>query len=418
MLGHAWVRDAFSKFIDETAGRLPSRTTALRLQKYLVFFMKLDACCPSPKRITASVLAETFGAEGLRRHSVPYGFLIKTSIIPRPTTEALRDAQEADRQDRLLARFEGRWYAEVLDRYRDHLQSINERYTRRGWTEGKARFVTRTITQNLRAASIFLTDIDAAGVRSPRQIEPTHLDRFCLERPGYRTGLRAFIRYLNAKERLFVKLKLENVPAALPAGIFLSTERYQQLLSHWLGAKDYALKESLIGLMMLLYAQPVKRLVRLRLTDIQKDRSGVYRVTYGRVEIALHQRIAALMDRYLVNRRALATMEDEWENGYLFPGRLVGGHLTEAAVTYYLQKQDIRAEQLFSTAIYQAYINGIKHPKILVEAFGISITTAVRYMQMLDPRLRAEVELKSKTRKPGSRQQRLHEHVASENSPG
>ena len=41
---------------------------------------------------------------------------------------------------------------------------------------------------------------------------------------------------------------------------------------------------------------------------------------------------------------------------------------------------------------YYAYLGGLRHPKVLARAFGIADYTAVRYLEMLDPRLTAEVE--------------------------
>lgn len=67
-------------------------------------------------------------------------------------------------------------------------------------------------------------------------------------------------------------------------------------------------------------------------------------------------------------------------------------------MSHYLKKHDVAAEQLFATAIYQAYLNGIRHPKVLVRAFGITSTTAVKYLHFIDPRLCDEIDAKLNTR--------------------
>lgn len=386
-----WLRAAFTAFAAELAGRLGGRIAALRIDRYFLFFAKLDACCERSSAVTPTRMAEAFGADGLRRHAVPFGYLVKAGVIPRPSSEALAMAQEQDRQMRLVETAAGTWYHDVAGRYLQYLEAIGERYHRRGWAGKRARFVPRTVTSNLRAALVFLKDA-GRGVGAVQQIEQTHLDRFCFEHPGYRNGIRSFVRFLNGKEKLFRKLAVETVPSSVPQGAFLSQSRYQALLAAWTEPDEDGLKEGLIGLLMLLYAQPVKRLVRLRLVDLQRDRSGVFRVVFGNVEIALHDRLGQLMDRYLAVRTTPAAMDDPWENAYLFPGRTVGSHLTEAAVTYYLKKQEVTAEQLFATAIHQAYLNGVRHPKILVRAFGISTVTAIKYLNLIDPRLRDEVE--------------------------
>jgi len=121
-------------------------------------------------------------------------------------------------------------------------------------------------------------------------------------------------------------------------------------------------------------------------------RNGSYRIAFGRTEITLVPAVGALIDRWLAARRALFVMDDERENEYLFPGRSRGGHLTEAAVTYYLNKHGVNAETLFATAIHQAHLNGLKHPKALTRAFGITDVTAIKYLMLIDPRLRDEAE--------------------------
>lgn len=387
-----WLRAAFTAFVAELAGRLGGRVAALRIDRYFLFFAKLDACCDRPSAVTPTRMVEAFGVDGLRRHAVPFGYLVKAGIIPRLSSEALELAQEQNRQMRLVETIAGVWYHDLADRYLQHLETIGERYHRRGWAGKHARFVPRTVTSNLRAALVFLKDTNRGGAGTVQQIEQTHLDRFCFEHPGYRNGIRSFVRFLNGKERLFRKLVIGTVPGGVPQDVFLSRSQYQALLAVWTEPDEDGLKEALIGLLMLLYAQPVKRLVRLRLIDLQRDRSGVFRVVFGNAEIALHERVGRLMDRYLAVRTTPTAMDDPWDNAYLFPGRTVGSHLTEAAVTYYLKKHGVTAERLFATAIHQAYLNGVRHPKVLVRAFGISTVTAIKYLNLIDPRLRDEVE--------------------------
>jgi hypothetical protein len=114
----------------------------------------------------------------------------------------------------------------------------------------------------------------------------------------------------------------------------------------------------------------------------------------GRTEITLDNRVGEILERYLEQRRALATMEDTENNNYLFPGRNYGGHLHEASVSYYLKKHGVSSSQLFSTAIYNAYIGGLRHPKVLVKAFGITDATAIKYLNLIDPQLVSEVNQK------------------------
>jgi hypothetical protein len=111
--------------------------------------------------------------------------------------------------------------------------------------------------------------------------------------------------------------------------------------------------------------------------------------------MTIDSRVSALIDRYIAHRKALAALEETAVNPYLFPGRHYASHLTQAAVTYYLGKHGVKAEQLFATAIYNAYRSGLQHPKVLAKAYGVTAATAVKYLNLIDPRLVNEVERKA-----------------------
>ena len=394
LLNHAWVRDSFEAFIPELMERVGSQKAALRLAKYFLFFARLDASFPEPKNITASMLMDIFSREGLRRHAVPYGFLVKTGIMPAQAEHDLEAAAELAAREKMLIGIKGLWYGVLLKDFHRHLEEIGMRYESRGWTGDRRRFTPRTQTSDLRAALRFMESLDTDIVRSSLQIEQIHLERFLMYSPGYRDGIRAFVRFLNNKKKVFKKLILTTVSRNLSPELFLSKTRYEELLKTWLSPEDDRLKESLICLLMLLYAQKVNRVVRLKLSDISQDRDGNYHIGLGNTVISLDPRISQLFDRYLAERKAIATMEDDWENLWLFSGRTHGSHLTEAAVSYHLKKHSVSAETLFSTAIFYAYLRGLRHPKVLVKAFGITDATAIKYLELIDPRLRDEAEAK------------------------
>ena len=399
LLSRPWTKEAFSGFTLELRERVGAQPAAMRLEKYFLYFAKLDTLFTTPGDITAEKLIMALGREGLRRYAVPQSYLIRHGIVPAFSDEALQAASAEAAQIALLTASEEQWYAGLLRRFHAHLAEINARYRTRGWQGKQQRFVPRTVTTALRAAKIFLDFLEIGPAAGVQHIQQMQLDRFLVEHPGYRDGIRAFVRFLNRKEKLFRKLKIESVQRNLPKGLILDRDRYTSLLRAWLNPADDVLKASLISTLMLLYAQPAKHLVRLRLTDLaQGATDGMYRVIFGRTEITLDPRVGHLLARYLERRRALATMEETDDTDWLFPGRRHGGHLHEAIVSYYLKKQGVTANSLFTTAIYYAYLGGLRHPKVLVKAFGITDYTAVKYLQMIDPRLTAEVEARFASR--------------------
>jgi len=396
MFSHDWTKEAFRKFYDDLIVRQDVHKVATRgLERYFLFFAKLDASFRDPKEITAINMIAAFGAEGMRRHAIPYSFMVKEKIVPELAREALEESSERRRQALIIDRAKDFWYGPLLDRFRLHLEKINERYASRGWKGKRKRFVPRTITADLRSACVFLDSLNKKqSVNSLQEVQQHHLDRFLADNEGYRTSIRAFLRYLDRNEKLFRKISLPNIKRNLPEDVFLSRAKYEELLRTWLNPAEEALKDSLVCALMLLYAQPANKVVRIRLSDIALGRDRLYRLALGRTEIALDKRIGELLDRHLERRRALATMEDDEHNEYLFPGRSYGSHLTESAVTYHLKKHGVTAGQLFSTAIYNAYMGGLRHPKVLVKAFGITDETAIKYLNIIDPQLIQAVNAK------------------------
>lgn len=388
-----WARESFGQFITELISRIGAHNAALRLNRYFLFFAKLDSITANPKSLTVEDLIEHFGLEGIRRHAIPYGFLVKSEILPRHPARLLRKATETENQRLILVRAERFWYHDLLCNFCRHQKKISERYEDHGWVGQSPRYTPQTVTGNLRSAAKLLESL-RLDTQSIRQIDQCDIDLFLTQSPGYRDSIRAFVRYLNREEKLFRKIQLDKVARNLPPNLFLEPQKYKTLLKTWLSPPQELLKESLICLMMLLYAQKANKLVQLKLSDISRTRDGVFKIILAKSEISLDKRIGTLLDDYLKTRKALSSMEDEWENDYLFPGRAQGSYLSEATVTYYLKKYDISAEMLFASAIHYAYLNGMRHPKVLVKALGISDLTAIKYLNLINPRLRDEMETK------------------------
>lgn len=391
-IGQQWVQVAFLKFVEDLLARIDPQKAALRVEAHFSFFAILDGEFGTAD-LSEREMVVLFGTEGLRRHAVPYGFLQKEGLL-REGGET-RDAAERSKQEAVLEKAAGCWYEPVLREYLAHLWSVCQRYRDRGWTGKRRRFQPRTITGNLRAAARFLGALETS-VCAVQRIDQVALDMYIARNPGGRNGIRAFVRYLNTKQKLFTKLRVETVPTSLPRDLLLRHERYVALLRTWLNPRDAEVKESLICVLMLLYVQPVKKVVRMKLADLSRGEDGLYRVMFGRAEIALDQRVGELLERYLPLRKALATMEEDWQNEFLFTGRGYGRHLSETGVTHYLRKHGVTAETLFATGLFYAYLAGLRHPKVLVRALGITDATAMKYFDIINPKLRDAVERRLK----------------------
>jgi hypothetical protein len=390
-LREPWARDAYAALGQRLITGLTPQRAALRLPRYIEFFARIETLSANPKWITAAAIAEHFGGMGMRKSLLPLGFLIGERIIAA-TAADLAEAAEVNRQRLKLNAARELWYGPILERFYGNMLRVRARYERRGWTGRHSRFALTTITRALAAASLFLSDCFSAGITSAQVLTTSEVDRFCLAHPGYRPTLARFIRYLNRSERLFSAVDIKLIPVGLTDGLLLPTQRYQDLLATWTRASEKQRKPALIALLLLLYAQPITDTVRLKLSDLKIDQQGIYTIAFKRASIALHEAINALFMAYLEARRSLSPIEDVADNDYLFPGRLATGHLSEQAVFHFLKQYDVDARQVFATAVHQFCLNGIQHPKVLVKALGISMPTAMKYMELVTPRQIAEIE--------------------------
>ena len=386
LLSHQWAKDLFADFIQYLYESKEPGFIATRVERYFPFFAKVDALFSSKRDVCSKIMLQEFGADGLRRFSAPYDYLARQKVIIPLTASEITTSQELRAHHQLLEKVDGHWYEKEVKELYEHLQSLSTRYKKRGWKD-KAKYKPRTITAALRATILFYQYVDQQGVTSTRQLYQAVIDGFIAEHPGYKNSLRSLIRFIKKKKRVFRKVKIEHVPSTIAENSFLPRSKYFQLLSTWLLADGEDTKKALIGIFMLLYAQTGVAVVRLRLVDFFLGRNGNYKVAFGRSEIELDARVSELLSRYLEVRAEYLRIRDDANNEWLFPGRRFNAHLTPAVVTGMLAEYGISAHQMFATSIYNAYQTGMTQPKILVNAFGITSHTAIKYLKLVDPRI-------------------------------
>ncbi len=393
-LAQAWVRKEFSRFFDELFDYYSGKIIALRLARYAEFFAAIDKYFTQRAELSYRGLVQRLGRSLVHDNTVAVNFFIKHGLVEELPSWEHQAVKESTTQVKLLEQAASKPYHSVLTAFHRSLVDVSERYQQRGWTRGKHRPKPRTITVSLQAAQTFLDFLPAEGVANLRQLNQVDLDRFLERYPGYANALRTFLLFLHRVVKLFRPISIPTTPKRAALAIALGPERKQELLTKWLTSEGSASQEGLICSLMLLYAQMPHRIVQIKLSDLQRSEEGRYSVIFGRVDLPLSEEIGRLLDHYLAYRDSKSPQERPWENEYLFPGKMIGTHLSPAAITYYLKKNKVTAKALFATAVANAYRHGVRHPKILVNALGICTVTAVKYMNEFDPRLVDEVTQK------------------------
>lgn len=393
-LRNDWLKSAFQSFIRELIPAIGASTTITRIKRYFIFFAMLDALGLAQTEITSEILVTIFSTVGMKNYAIPFGYMTKNGLLPTVNKERLIEEDEKKRQLEFIAVHEPGWVKDLLVAFHAHLLAVQNRYRKNGWVGDRQRFVPNTITKAMRVASLFL-HYASSSCHTLQQIDQNILDQFAVTYSGYKATLLVFIRFFN-KQKVFKKLKIVSVRRNLSPESFLTYSRYTELLQKWLFPDDKFVRESLICLLMLFYAQTIKRTVELKMSVFRKGQDGIYYAKFAKAEIEIDNKLSELLDRYLNQRKALSPMEADWENEYLFPGMRRGGHLNVGTVDKYLKKYNVTAQELFSSAIYYVYLAGMRHPKALVKAFGITDVTAVKYLDIINPRLRDEVEKMSR----------------------
>lgn len=398
LLSNQWSKDIFNKFFESLINRQDPQKVGLQsLSKYFLFFVKLDIAFSDPKKITPAYLIQTFGINGIFRNNVPYSFLIKEKIIDPISRDELVLANHHKRQSNLLVKAEGAWYESVLKRFYTYMLNTAERCKKNGWVGHRERYRPPTITVTLLSTIYLLNYLDTLGVKSIQQFNQLMLDQFLNTITGYKNGIYAFIRYLNHKEKLFQKLTLVHKGSFFSPNLSIAETKYEELLTMWLGAKNHDCRNAFISILIAIYAQKIKNIVRIKLNDISVDEKGLFTVKVGLKKIKLVEKVSEILNQYLIQRKVISTLDEAELNSYLFPGRGYGEHIKENTVSCYLGKYRVKATQLVAMALFNAYKGGIKQPKVLVKTLGVSLTTAMKYYEMFNSKLVIESNKVMKT---------------------
>ncbi|WP_124173284.1 hypothetical protein [Pseudomonas aeruginosa] len=179
--------ELFARFGAWLQGRAGGQRAALRIHRYLPFFVEIEQRWGEIPAYP--ILVEHFGAEGLRRVRLPMKWLIESHHINVCTVD-----READSENRRVSALVasvpvGTVGANALAAYREKLQSKIK----------AGKLTIRSMRLALRPAASLLLAADASGHTLPDQIT---VDRLLRETPGQRSALSGFINFLNQKYAL------------------------------------------------------------------------------------------------------------------------------------------------------------------------------------------------------------------------
>jgi len=161
-----------------------------------------------------------------------------------------------------------------------------------------------------------------------------HLDTWIIEHTiAERSGLGAFLHWA-ARNQLARPLEIP--PQKAPRAAPLSSPKRLALLGRMLTDHTVPLRTRVAATLLLLYAQPVSRIVYLTVDDVTTDDGQVF-VQFGRPPSPIPEPFATLLLDYVASRTNMRTATNPG-SPWLFPGRRAGQPLHPE----YLAKQITR----------------------------------------------------------------------------
>ncbi|MCC6496889.1 MAG: hypothetical protein IT193_11615 [Propionibacteriaceae bacterium] len=201
------------------------------------------------------------------------------------------------------------------------------RHLRRTGEHGLTYYRESMARHQLRTAAAFLTFL-AGHQRTLECCTQGLLDQwFAAAKPADKTAVRAFIKWA-IQARLTRSLRLP--PRPRTHGTFISHQQRLELLDRLLNDPGLPAADRLIGTLILLYAQPLQRILHLR-TDHILAGTDETTITLNKTPIPVPPAVENLISGYLNHRGSHLPATDP-DNPWLFPGRHPGHALQPNAV--------------------------------------------------------------------------------------
>ncbi|MFJ1700266.1 hypothetical protein ACIOHC_35250 [Streptomyces sp. NPDC088252] len=181
--------------------------------------------------------------------------------------------------------------------------------------------------------------------------------------------------YWALKQRLVSKLAVPWAPHG--NGPLASEKDHVEALRALLLHETLPAAHRAIGIMLVLFGQPLARVVTMRMDDFREDPNGL-EVKLGRDWIDVPEAAAAVIRVHLASRPGLSTAANP-DCPLVFPGRMPGRTMHVYSVATILRASGIPAMATRS----RAWIQMVREapPAVLADALGVTPQTAMRYAE-------------------------------------
>lgn len=375
-----WRRAAFLDFTEEVLASVRLDNCLPMLERHFKFFALLEHFGVNPP-VEAAVLLERLTPKQQVDHLTPYLFLVRQKLIVNDSEELRDETRVRQTCEALLLKTKGAWYEKTLREFSGHLWSLHGAYRRRGWKGKRARFLPGTVKQELLVTYRFCASL--TDVQKTTQLDQGHLDAFLAVRPGYRASLNRFVQFLKKEGHIFWAIESPKIEKHINLLKKLPDNRLKELVKIWKSPPDGQVRDALICLLMLLYAQRPPNLSKLTIDLLARDKNGNFRLKFYKVWVQLHPLVGGIVERYLAER--------DQDSEYLFPGRRPGSHLSVSTIKTIPLQYNVSPSELFVTAMLRQRLFGVTVPDALTRTLKVSRKVATNYISVYDIRANNDV---------------------------
>jgi site-specific recombinase XerD len=224
-----------------------------------------------------------------------------------------------------------------------HLRRIRQLSTVGTLTPG----TIRTAKQEITVAAELLTHLHTNSIATGA-LAQADLDAWLASGPSTRYTARTFVRWAVATRRLPA---LTFPHRQTRSSATLDQQQRPRLLNSCFGQATAPVAHRVAGILLLLYAQPVTRISRLRTADIN-DTGHDMVITFDTDAVPVPAPIAQLLRQHLRRRPNMQTAANA-TSPWLFPGSRAGQPLTADRMNHQLRNLGIPLRQARNSALRQ-----------------------------------------------------------------
>jgi hypothetical protein len=208
-----------------------------------------------------------------------------------------------------------------------------------------------------------------------RNCNQADLDAWCLLGGRMPHRARQFITWC-ADRRFISAVTIPASPASTHREVFADEDTRWRIARHLRHNDTNTASDRVAGLLVLLYGQPVARIVRLT-TDTIIHTNGRVQLLLGHQPLTVPNPLDGLLLEFLTDHRSTVSPSHTDGHPWLFPGRLHGQALHPLTMGRRLKRLGIHSRIARNTALmdHAATMPAV----VLSELLGLSITGAVRW---------------------------------------